>query len=114
MEISFSTNKLSKQMNQKTAMLKAHGAKRTTKLKRILTSLKAAPDLSMFAPPTSPPHRCHELTGNLKGSLSLDLDHPYRLLFKPNHDPLPQREEGGLDWSKVKTIVITEVRDTHG
>ncbi len=114
MEISFSTNKLSKQMNQEEVMLKVHGAIRTKKLKRLLTSLEAAPDLSVFAPPMSKPHRCHELTANLKGSLSLDLDHPYRLLFKPDHNPLPQREEGGLDWSKVTTIVITKVKDTHG
>ena len=66
------------------------------------------------APPMSPPHRCHELTGNRKGQLSMDLDHPYRLLFQPNHDPLPVRKEGGLDWNLVTAIKILEIEDTHG
>ena len=29
--------------------------------------------------------RLHELKGNRKGQLSFDLDHPYRLIFLPNH-----------------------------
>jgi len=44
----------------------------------------------------------------------MDLDHPYRLIIRPNHDPLPMREEGGLDWKAVTAIVIVEIKDTHG
>jgi len=29
----------------------------------------------------------HPLTGDLKGTFSLDLEHPLRLLFEPDHDP---------------------------
>ena len=109
MEIEFSSKKLQKQMNQAKEMLRAYGAIRTKKLQLVLTALNAAPNLAMFAPPYSPPHRCHELTGNLKGVLSLDLDHPYRLLIVPDHDPLPEREEGGLDWTLVTEIIIKKV-----
>lgn len=101
-------------MNQAKEMVKAYGPLRAKKLRLVLTSLRAAPNLAAFAPPMSPPHRCHELTGNLKGKLSLDLDHPYRLLFVPEHVPLPQREEGGLDWSQVTAVTIKGVEDTHG
>jgi proteic killer suppression protein len=80
----------------------------------VLAQLWAAPTLEIFAPPYSPPHRCHELTGNLKGQLSVDLDHPYRLLFVPDHEPVPQRPEGGLDWQAVTAIKIKGVKDTHG
>jgi plasmid maintenance system killer protein len=114
MEISFSTKKLKKQMELTKEMVKVHGPLRAKKLRLILTALRAAPSLAAFAPPYSPPHRCHELTGNLKGKLSLDLDHPYRLLFVPDHEPLPRREEGGLDWSKVTAVTITGVENTHG
>jgi len=55
-----------------------------------------------------------ELTGNRKGQLSVDLDHPYRLILKPDHDPVPQRKEGGLDWQSVTQIKIIGVVDTHG
>lgn len=44
----------------------------------------------------------------------MDLDHPYRLIIRPNHDPLPMRAEGGLDWKAVTAIVIVEIKDTHG
>ncbi|AVA37407.1 killer suppression protein [Cupriavidus sp. SHE] len=114
MDISFASKALRKQLNEEKAMIKAHGPLRTRKLKIALTQLRAAPTLGIFAPPMSPPHRCHELTGNRKGYLTVDLDHPYRLVFKPNHDPLPMRPEGGLDWKQVTAIEITGIEDTHG
>lgn len=114
MNIIFATNRLRKELNEEKAMIKAHGTLRTKKLKVLLTSLRAASNLAIFAPPMSPPHRCHELSGNLSGILSLDLDHPYRLLFSPNHTPLPLRKEGGLDWKLVTDIEILEIKDTHG
>lgn len=114
MGLTFTTKKLMKQMNDGREMVKVHGAIRAKKLQIVLTQLRAAPSLGAFAPPYSPPHRCHELTGNRKGQLSLDLDHPYRLLFKPDHNPLPQRSEGGLDWQAVTEIEIIGVVDTHG
>lgn len=101
-------------MNQEREMMKAFGTIRAKKLKLVLTALNAAPNLALFAPPYSPPHRCHELVGNLKGVLSLDLDHPYRLLIVPDHEPLPERDEGGLDWELVTSIIIKKVEDTHG
>ena len=114
MDIAFSSKKLMKQLSEAKAMEKAFGYRRTKKLKILMTQLRAAPSLAAFAPPYSPPHRCHELTGNRKGQLSLDLDHPYRLTFISNHDPLPMRPEGGLDWTQVSAIKIKGVEDTHG
>ncbi len=114
MDISFSSRRLEKQLNQERAMVKAFGSQRAKRLKIVLTTLRAAPSLAMFAPPYSPPHRCHELTGNRKGKLSLDLDGPYRLLLSPAHNPLPERQEGGLDWHQVTVIKIHGVEDTHG
>lgn len=43
----------------------------------------------------------------------MDLDHPYRLIFEPAHDPLPQKDDGGLDWFQVTAITIVGVEDTH-
>jgi plasmid maintenance system killer protein len=114
MEITFSSAKLKKQLNDGKSMVKVHGPKRAKILQIVLASLRAAPNLGVFAPPYSPPNRCHELKGSLKGVLSVDLDHPYRLLFRPMNDPLPMRKAGGLDWSRVTTIEIKGVEDTHG
>ena len=43
----------------------------------------------------------------------MDLDHPYRLIFKPDHQPLPRKDDGGLDWDQVTKVLVTEVVDTH-
>jgi plasmid maintenance system killer protein len=114
MNITFATKALQKQLNEEKELVKIHGTVRARTLKIVLASLRAAPTLSIFAPPMSPPHRCHELTGNRKGQLSVDIDHPYRLLFEPNHDPLPMRGEGGLDWKQISNIEILGIEDTHG
>jgi len=114
MHLSFSSRRLEKQLNEDRAMVKAFGPKRAKRLQVVLTALQAAPNLGIFAPPFSPPHRCHELTGNRKGKLSLDLDGPYRLILSPAQNPLPERPEGGLDWGQVTAIKIHGVEDTHG
>ena len=80
-----------------------------------MAELRAAVSLMDFWPPKSGPSRCHELTqGQRKGQLSVDLDHPYRLIFVPDHNPVPKREDGGLDWSQVTAVKILGVEDTHG
>ena len=114
MDITFSNRKLQKQLSDEKALIRAHGARRARLIKLVITQLRAAPTLGVFAPPYSPPNRCHELKGDKKGKLSVDLDHPYRLIFEPVNDPIPSRPEGGLDWSRVTEIEIKGVEDTHG
>lgn len=114
MNITFANASLRKQLCEEKVMIKTHGALRVKKLRVILASMHAAPNLGIFAPPMSPPHRCHELIGNRKGQLTLDLDHPYRLIFKPTTNPLPIRDEGGLDWRRVTDVEILGIEDTHG
>lgn len=80
---------------------------------RRMQELRAAQSLGDLLPPYSGPGRCHELTGNRAGQLSLDLDHPYRLVFEPAHESRPWRPEGGLDWSRVTSVRILGVEDTH-
>ncbi|VAW55523.1 Toxin HigB [hydrothermal vent metagenome] len=115
MDISFKTKKLEKSFNEDRRLEAAHGAKRAKKIRIRMNEFRAALTLKDFWPPNSPPSRCHELIeGKRNGQLSVDLDHPYRLIFIPNHDPSPEREEGGLDWSQVTAIEIFGVEDTHG
>lgn len=82
-----------------------------SKLQQRMTELKAAPSLNEIL--RVPPTRCHELIGNRKGQLSVDLNHPYRLLFICANDPLPYLPEGGLDWDKVTEIEVIDIIDTH-
>jgi plasmid maintenance system killer protein len=82
---------------------------RARKIQQRLVALRAAETLTDMR---VLPGRCHELHGNLAGHLSLDLDHPYRLLFRPTVDPEPGLG-GGLDWSSVSAVVVVGIVDTH-
>lgn len=62
---------------------------------------------------TLPAARCHELKGARAGQLAVSLDHPYRLIFEPR-EPVPRREDGGLDWTQVVAIEVLEIVDYHG
>ena len=113
MDISFKNAKLGKEFNEGKRLEKIHGTIRARKIILRLKEFRAALSLHDFWPPKSGPGRCHELTGEMKGRLSVDLDHPYRLIFVPNHVPIPQKTDGGLDWKQITAIQILGIEDTH-
>ncbi len=78
---------------------------------RRLDELHAAENLAMLA--ALPQAHTHEMSGNRKGQLSVDVKQPYRLFFEPAHDPLPRKPDGGLDWEQVTAVRIIEVEDPH-
>ncbi len=111
MEIHFRSKKLAKTCSSYEQSVKIYGKISAQRLHQRLNDLKAVVHLEDMR---VLPGRCHELKGNLSGMLSLDLEHPYRLLFVPDHDPIPRKDDGGLDWSQITAIEIVRVEDTHG
>lgn len=111
MKIYFASRKLQKICSEEREMVKQLGANTAAKLMQRMMELEAAPTLSVIS--HLPPARCHELTGSDSGTFSVDLEHPYRLLFIPADDPLPLRADGGIDRERVKEIEIVDIRDTH-
>ena len=91
-------------------LVRKYGKQRAAKLGQRVGQLADAETLGDFR---HLPGRCHELKGNRKGQLALDLDGPYRLLFEPDHDLLPVTEESGLDWNSVTRVKILEIVDYH-
>ena len=63
--------------------------------------------------PSTPPERCHPLRGEREGQYAVDLVHPQRLVFKPNHEQVPRKDDGGVDLEKITSIIIIEVVDYH-
>lgn len=57
--------------------------------------------------------RCHELKGERRGHLALELHEGWRLVFKPAEDPPPLKEDGGLDWRQVLAIHVVDIVDYH-
>lgn len=110
MDLSFRTRSLEKLANSGKEQQKQLGTNAAKKFKRRLDDLRAARNLAEMG---QLPGRLHPLKGNRSGELSLDMEHPYRLLLIPAHDPLPVKGDGGLDWEGVTAVEITEITDTH-
>lgn len=92
-------------------MVRLYGDRRAKLIRRRLDELRAADTLEDLRHLPAP--RCHELIGDRNGQLSVDLDHPYRLIFVPE-EPIPTKSDGSLDWVQVRAIVVLGVEDTHG
>ncbi|WPD23512.1 MAG: hypothetical protein SD837_02905 [Candidatus Electrothrix scaldis] len=111
MHIYFKKRKIEKICNESKIAIKELGEKRGKKLMQRMMELAAAAFLSDIS--IYPPARCHELSGDRKGQLSVDLGHPYRLIFIPADDPVPLKKDGGLDRTAISSIEIIEIADTH-
>lgn len=111
MEIVFQDRKLGKICNDPSLLARRFGPLRAKLLRRRLDDLRDADNLEVMR--SLPQARCHELKGNRKGTLAVDLDHPYRLIFEPANDPIPIKAAGGLNWMKVTAIRILAVEDYH-
>lgn len=111
MEIRFRSGKLAKEANDLGLLRKTHGETRAKRIRLRLDALHAA---SVLEDLRHMPGRLHELSGNRAGQLSLDLDGPYRLIFAPDHNPVPRRTDGGMDWNQITAVLVLEIEDTHG
>lgn len=111
MDIEFQSAKFRKECLDFKLLVRKSGLKQAKKIIQRLDELHAADKLSDIS--HLPPPRLHELVNNRAGQISVDLVHPYRLLFIPANDPLPFKPDGGLDLSKVTAVIILGVEDTH-
>ncbi len=111
MEISFTNKKLATLCNSEAKLRGKHGPRMAKLIGQRLFELSAAETLEAMR--FLPAARCHELTANLKWHLAVDLVHPDRLAFKPDYETIPKKPDGGLDWEKVKKIIVVGIGDYH-
>ena len=110
MNLNFSDNKLEKYANDDRTGSKKLGEKRFKKYKQRLDQLKASKTLENVR---FQPGRFHELTSNRKGQWACELDHPYRLIFEPQENPIPIDSDGKYIWVEIKGVEIIEIDDYH-
>ena len=112
----FAKDKKLRSVLEDEAVCKRHfGVDMANKLKTRVAELRAAESLAAFWPPKTGPERCHELTANRKGTFSVDLNQPYRLLFKPiENDPPQDRRDEQKRWASITKIELIGIEDTHG
>lgn len=111
MRIAFKSTKLAKLANSDPLAIKRLGKRCARKLRIRFDELDAATSLDDMR--HLPAARCHELKGKLKGSLAVDLHGGWRIVFKPVKQPPPCKEDGGLDWTAIDAIRVTQITDYH-
>ena len=115
MEIHVGNNRLRASLADEAARTRRYGRPMSKKLGLRLSALRAAESLADFWPPSSGPERCHELKGDLAGLFSIDLKHPYRLLFRPVGPAVPaDRSDEQQRWKTITAVDIVAIEDTHG
>ena len=112
MDVQFRNTKFEKAFSSRKALVQKYGEGMAKKIMIRMGVLQAASSLANIS--ILPPERCHELSGKRKGEFAVDLEHPWRLIFRPTHDPVPLKEDGGIDIHRVTTITILSVEDYHG
>ena len=112
MDLAFRTNKHRKCANDHRYAQRELGPKQAKLFLDRLTEFKAAITLADLRNLPQAGH--HELRGDRKGELSCNLDHPYRLIYVPAHDPVPRKPDNGLDWDAVTAVKIQEIVNYHG
>ena len=111
MEVSFKTRKLQKNCNKRKKCVKKYGQICAKKIRARLDELTDSPNLKCMK--HLPQARFHALKGDRKGQYAVDVQHPKRLIFKPNHNPLPRLDDGGIDLEKITSVLVIEIEDYH-
>lgn len=110
MDVEFEDETFGRVCNEFRLLQKAHGKARAKLIGRRLLALNEAKCLADLR---HAPGHLHELTADQAGLLTVDLDGPYRLAFRPTQNPPPSKADGGLDWAAVDAVTITGIIDTH-
>ena len=111
MDILFQDQKLAKVCNNEALLIRKYGQMRAKLLRRRLDECRAAENREVLR--TLPQVKCHELKGDREGTLAVNLDHPYRLIFEPANEPVPRKPDGGLNWTNVTAIRVLSVENYH-
>jgi len=114
MDIIVNDNKLRRSLETESAQKRTYGADMAGKLRLRLAALRAAESLADFWPPKSLPERCHELEGERKGTFSIDLKQPFRLIFQPTNSRADEQSDEQQWWGCITEIEIISIEDTHG
>jgi proteic killer suppression protein len=93
--------------NPKTAQRKL-GTASARKLRTRLADLRAAGTVAELVA-----GRPHPLKGDRAGEFAIDLHGGHRLVFVQDHDPVPIREDGTVDWNSVTNVRVVFIGDYH-
>ena len=108
MEITFQTLTLHKICEDPSFATRRLGSDNATKLQRRLDDILAAEKVTDIKAGNP-----HPLQRDLEGHLSISLVGGARLIIKPNHDPVPSKNDGSVDWTAVTAVTVCFIGDYH-
>ena len=108
MVILFDSKELERLCQEERHALRSLGKDGARKLRARFADLQAAHRVTDLVA-----GRPHPLVGDRAGQFAVDLDGGRRLVFRPEHDPIPTRDDGAIDWARVTAVRITFVGDYH-
>ena len=111
MELSFKNSKLAKVLNSERDILRNYGTDNGRHIMLRLSNIRDAETLEQLS--KVPQTRVHELTADRKDQISVDVKHPYRIILVCNHEEMPRKPDGGLDWTRITKVQLIEIVDTH-
>lgn len=111
MKVFFQSRKMEKAANSESLGNRQWGT-RAPKIRQRLAELAAANTLADVS--TLPPPRCHQLTENLDEQFAVDITRNERLVFKVANEPIPRKQDGGIDLAQVNEIIVLRIEDYHG
>ena len=110
MNISYRSNKIKKKLSTAVEIKKAYGTM-AKKVQQRLDDIEASPNLKVLM--QVPAANCHPLSGDMQGEWALDISGNHRMIFDINHEPVPQKDTGGVDTLEVTDIRIIDTTDYH-
>lgn len=111
MDIRFRTKKLQRLCNDRKAATRELGDQAAQRLHRRLADIVAAQSLTALS--LIPGARPHMLKGDRAGQIAVDVTKSVRIVFEPDHNPVPLTADGGIDRSHVTAITVVFVGDYH-
>ncbi len=110
MNIRFSNRKLERSVESFAAIKKNYGT-RARQVYQRLDDLKMVTSLvRMYEIPAA---HFHELSADRPGEFAVSISRNHRIIFRPDHDPVPRKEDGGIELNMVDSIVILAIGEDY-
>jgi len=110
MVIKYKTRKLEKSLIDPKEMNKTYGT-RAKKVNQRLKEITASATLTVLK--TIPAANCHQLSADRDDQYAVDISANYRMILEIDHDPIPRKDDGGIDSDQITAITILEITDYH-
>jgi proteic killer suppression protein len=107
-DISYENAKLEKLCLDSRSATRELGPDGARKMSARCADLKAASNVLEL-----PAGHPHPLKGDRYGQFAVSLAGAHRLVFRPDHDPIPSTIDGGIAWGSVTKIIIVFVGNYH-